>query len=229
MFVKYPLAVLCLLISGASYAAPFNFLGSGGTNVDTIAPSTFFINATGPGTVSDLNLSIHLFNSRPNVVVPNTMAWGDLDITLSKDGTDVQILVPGNPGETADLFVVLDDESTENTTLNDLLLGGGAGAVPTLAPQPFVSGVFDAVDPNSVAASYDPLGDLSDFDGLSIAGLWALTISDPVVPFEGDALLGWQIFGNTSTPSPVPVPAAIWLFGTALLGFVGISKRRKVA
>ncbi|MCP4463030.1 MAG: VPLPA-CTERM sorting domain-containing protein, partial [Planctomycetaceae bacterium] len=27
----------------------------------------------------------------------------------------------------------------------------------------------------------------------------------------------------------VPVPAAIWLFGTALIGFVGISRRRKLA
>jgi hypothetical protein len=29
--------------------------------------------------------------------------------------------------------------------------------------------------------------------------------------------------------SAVPVPAAIWLFGTALIGFVGMSRRRKVA
>lgn len=30
-------------------------------------------------------------------------------------------------------------------------------------------------------------------------------------------------------PNPVPVPAAIWLFGTALLGFVGVSRRRTPA
>ena len=29
--------------------------------------------------------------------------------------------------------------------------------------------------------------------------------------------------------SPVPIPAAIWLFGTALIGLVGFSKRRKAA
>ena len=29
--------------------------------------------------------------------------------------------------------------------------------------------------------------------------------------------------------SPVPVPAAIWLFGTALIGFVGMSRKRKVS
>jgi hypothetical protein len=31
------------------------------------------------------------------------------------------------------------------------------------------------------------------------------------------------------SPSPIPVPAAVWLFGTALIGIVGFSKRRKAA
>jgi len=31
-----------------------------------------------------------------------------------------------------------------------------------------------------------------------------------------------------ATPSPIPVPAAFWLFGTALIGFVGFSRRTKV-
>jgi hypothetical protein len=31
-----------------------------------------------------------------------------------------------------------------------------------------------------------------------------------------------------SAPSPVPVPAAFWLFGTALIGFIGVSRRTKV-
>ena len=35
----------------------------------------------------------------------------------------------------------------------------------------------------------------------------------------------WTEYG---TPSAVPVPAAAWLFGTALIGFVGMSRRRKV-
>lgn len=31
-----------------------------------------------------------------------------------------------------------------------------------------------------------------------------------------------------TSPSPVPVPAAVWLFGTALIGFIGFSRRRSV-
>jgi hypothetical protein len=36
----------------------------------------------------------------------------------------------------------------------------------------------------------------------------------------------WTEYGVVS---PVPVPAAVWLFGTALIGLVGFSKRRKAA
>ncbi len=54
-------------------------------------------------------------------------------------------------------------------------------------------------------------------------------------------LTGAYILGNNSVggnsdysykisfASAVPVPAAVWLFGTALIGFVGMSRRRKVA
>lgn len=48
----------------------------------------------------------------------------------------------------------------------------------------------------------------------------------------GIGLISWNdniAFDNVvlSTPSTVPVPAAFWLFGSALLGLFGITKRRK--
>ena len=38
-----------------------------------------------------------------------------------------------------------------------------------------------------------------------------------------------QFYVQGMTVSAVPVPAAFWLFGTALAGFVGISRRRKLS
>ncbi|MAT64073.1 MAG: hypothetical protein CMN57_00315 [Gammaproteobacteria bacterium] len=68
------------------------------------------------------------------------------------------------------------------------------------------------------------------------AGMW----SGMVVNF-GNVGAGWGSFDNTpysekfnitvngvaATTSPVPVPAAVWLFGSGMLGLVGIARRRR--
>jgi len=44
---------------------------------------------------------------------------------------------------------------------------------------------------------------------------------------NGEKLTGSIEISDISIPA-VPIPAAIWLFGTALIGFVGMSRRRKI-
>jgi hypothetical protein len=51
------------------------------------------------------------------------------------------------------------------------------------------------------------------------------TLDYTILPNQADV----QIYLSSMTVSPVPVPAAVWLFGTAMIGLVGFSKRRKVA
>lgn len=47
---------------------------------------------------------------------------------------------------------------------------------------------------------------------------------DPILDLQMSGKYAvWQLSG----PSPVPVPAAVWLFGTALIGMFGFDKRRK--
>jgi hypothetical protein len=46
--------------------------------------------------------------------------------------------------------------------------------------------------------------------------------------YDGDSWGNYPHLDNVSV-SAVPVPAAIWLFGTALIGLVGFGKRRKLA
>jgi len=38
---------------------------------------------------------------------------------------------------------------------------------------------------------------------------------------------GVSLKQSTLTLNPIPIPAAVWLFGTALFGIAGISRRRK--
>jgi hypothetical protein len=62
-------------------------------------------------------------------------------------------------------------------------------------------------------------------DPFGFAALWELEAGyDFAGPLRGDGQVSLNI-----TVSPVPVPAAFWLFSTALIGFVGMSRRRKVA
>ncbi len=39
----------------------------------------------------------------------------------------------------------------------------------------------------------------------------------------------WDITGTLSPTHPVPIPAAVWLFGSGLLGLVGIARRKRNA
>ena len=71
--------------------------------------------------------------------------------------------------------------------------------------------------------------------GTYLAGITSFAIAGINEPFDD----GWSLGGNNGNISgqyaeltieinPVPIPAAIWLFGTALIGFVGMSRRTSV-
>jgi hypothetical protein len=72
--------------------------------------------------------------------------------------------------------------------------------------------------------------------GTSIA-LYGLTGNNGTGTVEsyilGSAKLGSDgsltLTGNGTTTAPVPLPAAVWLFGSGLMGLVGVSRRRKAA
>ena len=71
-------------------------------------------------------------------------------------------------------------------------------------------------DGNNLPAQYlISLGSWNGTDTLELRNFW---------PAKG-AISNVAIWGNVS---PVPVPAAFWLFGTALIGFIGFSRRTKV-
>jgi hypothetical protein len=77
------------------------------------------------------------------------------------------------------------------------------------------------------ASFYDSFGpETGPLTQIVYGAIWDFQISPGTVyPFQD-----WKLTINTSGSLPaVPVPAALWLFGTALIGLVGFGKRRKAA
>ena len=81
-----------------------------------------------------------------------------------------------------------------------------------------------------LALGWDPLSPLGDGNGWAVDngvpswnGIMDLTLKN--LWLGGGSISYVALYGNISA---VPVPAAFWLFGTALLGFIGLSRTTRV-
>jgi hypothetical protein len=54
-----------------------------------------------------------------------------------------------------------------------------------------------------------------------------ISFSSSTAVTEGDAFSSAQIFSGNVVNQPVPVPAAVWLFGSGVLGFTLVGRRRR--
>ncbi len=106
------------------------------------------------------------------------------------------------------------DFSGWNVTWNGIPainMGGSAWATNANGVADIVCAV-DCAAGDTYALDYSatvPIGDPSGFGGVKYA---------------------FHLEGSVATPPPaVPVPAAIWLFGSGLLGLVGVARRKKSA
>jgi hypothetical protein len=104
--------------------------------------------------------------------------------------------------------------------------------------------IANATDPGSLpsnsslvdTAQHDYSASISDF-----AGLAGLNGTDPIAKMNLNFYAAAETYGNVSgvahssstvwfdNVSIVPVPAATWLFGSGLLGIIGIARRKKSA
>ncbi len=111
---------------------------------------------------------------------------------------------------------------------------------PALVDGVFAAPVFEVGLTNTGAGSVLRIFDQADNQlGAILSDLDSATqdfigmISDtPIYRMEFDFVQGIGFEGDdlyfTRIVSPIPVPAAVWLFGTALIGFIGLSRRRKI-
>jgi hypothetical protein len=259
MFNKITLIALTFLISGQAYSASISIVNHSFESNFASAPlpndwvvydptSTFVGTGIYPVTTTD-----DAYNSPGPVPVPpdgDNVAWTFLS------GEFDQGVGNGNP---AGIEQVLSSTLTANSHYElSVAVGNPQSFFSTRADpdrfwnnenfpgyiiQLFVDDLLQTVlvsDINSVLINEGDFG---------IASL-SLTVDDSHTSLLGFALGIRLLNQNTNVPgefenivwaaavdfdnvqlsvSAVPVPAAFWLFGTALIGFIGISRRRKVA
>lgn len=157
-----------------------------------------------------------VFTIHNNGPVASTIAGVYFDWTTS--------LAPMSVGPVSGVVAFTSDPQTQN------LPGGN-----TVSPVPFVSDQTflavpppskNGIDPSEWASFIGSLSEsaaIADLEaGILRVGLHVISIND----------LGSESFVNPNNgggPAAVPVPAAVWLFGSALAGFMTLSNRRKLS
>ena len=148
---------------------------------------------------------------------------GALNLLLGLSNSDSMTLA-GNL--LFDVAGILDSDSSLNYSGLTNLAASPFGSANSLG----ASGSFGFLGQDvCCSGNYDPnsFKPVNNTVGLNYLTLWGADYGGGV--FLGDytgSIVGMDIRLELSQ---VPVPAAVWLFGTALLGLVGFSKRRKAA
>jgi hypothetical protein len=140
----------------------------------------------------------------------------------------------GESTRTLDVTVPIDwNGSTIRITDITVNVVGGGGIWTAYSPAGYEVGLlpYGAIDPYGINTELSslfpaPYGDIygGGFDGANPTGTFIATSA----PAGLEYLLG-QAFGDfrfaAAEASPVPLPAAVWLFGSGLLGLIGAARR----
>ena len=161
-------------------------------------------------------------------------------------GTNSDAHAINEAGQIVGWSLLADDETHHavlwnGTNLTDLAALGGTGTFSSAEDiNNFgqIAGYSEIAIGSSHATLWDgaSLIDLNDFlpKNLADAG-WVLTQGKGIN--DDGTIVGWAQNGSDPataltaafklTPTAVPVPGALWLFGSALAGFVGMSRRKQ--
>ena len=139
----------------------------------------------------------------------NIAPWANAD----SQNTHISATIDIDGFSTADIFTLSHSWNSVNTV--------GLGKDLSSNWMTFSDGALSGYDlSTSIGPVFGTAFDVRQFNDVSTS-LGTLNFTDRTLEGSFQAIVG-------DVPE-VPVPAAAWLFGTALLGFVGMSRRRKIA
>ena len=208
---------------GNGYSASSDYTGPGSASNVTASSPTLFKGYL--WTAHDIQVFTPGSYSFDTTLGGGAAETGNLDVTVPNGQLGMHMLFDWNGNLNIDVFVVAAGNS---------VYGPGIGRTTGGTTS---SGGF-ACDYNVANCLYD--GKTFGTDGKPAGNkIWMLATVDgnadgfmgiPMV--AGGPFAGFNAgFNATMTPTlkAVPVPAAVWLFGSGLLGLVGVSRRKKSA
>jgi hypothetical protein len=166
--------------------------------------------AGGSGSVftsaGDLNVGFSLYSGLLPAAAYENASWDD-DADPLTPNVPVYPAAPGNNG----LF----------NALADITMGNNSNQINTITYLAHA---------NDFAA-----GDTETLNSFFLqAGIYSLVVggaSEPAFDIDGTTLLNGGTYGVVANLSvqPVPVPGAVWLFGSAIAGLIGFGRRKSIA
>jgi hypothetical protein len=187
--------------AGNMSLTPFSFNSSGLAFAASISLQAIGDGMGGPGTLLLGNMSFNWFG---NTGIPVSIVWDAQGLfeAINSGSLGVGSVITGG-----------DIPASDNATFGSVSMPLGA--------SPLATTTWNTTDIGLVALGTNPSGTLPLSDD-GIAGSPMATSPFPAFNMNYD-FTSLQV---TSIVSTVPVPAAVWLFGSGLLGLIGVAKRR---
>lgn len=139
--------------------------------------------------------------------------------SLTMDGTGTSIITSFGPPLTfidiPDVDFILTATANGNNGANAYFFNNGS-----ITAGPYINTTFDNLVISDLGSSASFFADLTG--GGRIEGAFIISSGTIAGSFTGTNLLA-------KAGPVVPVPAAVWLFGSGLLGLVGVARRKKTA
>lgn len=210
---------------GNAYTSSSDYTGPGGPSNITASSTTPFFGYT--WTAHDIQVFVPGSYSFDTTLGGGNPEHGTLTATVPLGDFGVHMLFDWNGNNNIDVFVVAAlnsvfgsgiGYSTQKTTSGLFKCGTGASGT-----QQITNCLYDGKDWAGNNVANKPAGNQKwmlasvDGNGDGIMGIPMAT---------GGPFAGFNANFNANM-SPVPVPAAVWLFGSGLLGLLGVVKRRK--
>ena len=155
-------------------------------------------------TVSDTDDDLTITLTISDTITENLDAvWGTLTVTITEDDYDL------NAGDDVELWVYDNDGYFSDTVLwaYDFKVTSAEEAAKKVDREFDVSWL-------AIGTSYDVYAE-AEVDKYQ-AWFW-----------QDDSAETGEIHVSVEPPSAVPIPAAAWLFGSAILGLLGVARRKK--